>query len=168
MTNQILNFYLAEEKRGSVEAGFLAGKLMENNGGYNEIAIQKQYEISAERGYLPAQRELASMGLYGKLITEDSTAYDITYYTDYDKAMMWLRRAARRGDTESQIILKAIEERGCSVIEVAKRAIELYKETTAKAIFNMSDRQMLMYEIVIQYIDPFEINKYSKETRLVG
>ena len=164
MNTKLLRYYLSEAIDGNAEASYKAGKLMSSEGKFNEVAVQMRYIEAAEAGFTQAQKELGALGLCGRLITNDATAYNIHYYTDYNNAIMWLKKAAQNGDPECAIVVAAIEKFGTRVIDEARRSIELYHETMCSSSF-VSSPSLMLFEVAMQLIDPFNINKYS-ETKI--
>ena len=158
MSTNLLNQYLSEAVKGNAEAAFKAGKFMANEGLYNEVAIQSRYQEAAEAGFTEAQKELGALGLCGRLITDDSTAFNISYYNDYNIAMEWLKKAARNGDAESTIVVEAVEKYGTSIIDNARAAIEFYKENLCSESFTASPAVML-FEVTMQYLKLSTANK---------
>lgn len=160
MKTNLLSYYLSEAVKGNAEASYKAGKMMASEGTFNEVAIQRRYIEAANAGLKEAQKELGALGLCGKLITDDSTSFDIHYDTDYNNAIMWLKKAAQNGDTECEMVVSAIEKCGVSVINTARRSIELYHEALCLSSFETFPCLML-FEVAMQYINHFGINKNS-------
>lgn len=161
MNTNLLNQLLSEATRGNREASYRAGKLMANEGTFNDVAIQKRYLDAANAGYTEAQKELGALGLCGRLITDDATAFNIHYHTDYNNAIMWLRKAAINGDPESKLVILAVDEFGIKVIEDARKAVDLYRDTLcSKDLINSPT--LMLFEIAMQYLDPFGVNRMNK------
>lgn len=161
MNTNLLNQLLSEATRGNLEASYRAGKLMANEGTFNDVTVQRRYIDAAKAGYVDAQKELGALGLCGKLITDDATAFDIHYHTDYNKAMMWLRKAANSGDPESQIVVLAVDEFGTKVIEEARKAINIYHDVMCSKSF-INSPILILFEIAMQYLDPFGVNRMAQ------
>lgn len=161
MNTKLLSYYLSEAVKGNAEASYKAGKLMASEGTFNEVAVQMRYIEAAKAGFTEAQKELGALGLCGRLITSDATAYNIRYYTDYNNAIMWLKKAAQNGDPECTIVVAAIEKYGTRVIDEARKSIELYHETMCSSSF-ISSPCLMLFEVAMQLIDPFNVNKYNE------
>lgn len=162
MKRNLLNHYLALACKGDADASFKAGKLMEDIGTYNEVIIQKRYRDAAYAGHASAQKELAGLGLYGTLVTDDSTVTNITYCDNLNNAFMWLHKAANNGNAECTIALEAIGKLGTSVIDNARNAVSYYVKTSYSSSVKKSIADYMLFEIAMQYISPFGVNEYSE------
>lgn len=163
MRQNLLKQYLSLACIGDAEASYRAGKLMEEEGTYNEVIVQKRYRDAANAGHASAQKELAGLGLYGVLVTNDSTVTNIHYHENLNNAFMWLHKASDNGNAECTIALEAINKFGTSIIENARKAVSYYIGGTSSASSSKKAvADYMLFEIAMQYIDPFGINECNE------
>ena len=161
MKQDLLNYYLSLACKGDADASFKAGKLMEDEGTYNEVIVQKRYLDAAAAGHALAQKELAGLGLYGTLVTSDSTVTNIHYYDNINNAIMWLHKAAKNGNVECAIAIQAINKFGTDIIDRARRAVDFYISSSYSTTVKKSISDFMIFEIGLQCIDVWQANEIN-------
>lgn len=152
-----LQVCLSRAIRGDAKAAFVASHLLAQEGGTPEM-IQTQLRRSAEGGYTVAQKELAVLGIFGRL--NDSGKTKRCQSSDnLDQGMYWLATAAELKDVTAMAVMSKCYQYGLYGVKMNKKRAE----SMMNECISIATQDELMNNImVIAMFDCFERQKASE------
>ena len=152
-----LNYYIHEADKGNAESAYQLGRLLEKLG-YSQFHVQRQYRRAAQGGYPLAWRWLGILGLTHALLDEDCVFPNARYNTDYDTALLFLKRADDAGDLIAQYILAKCLQIGLGMPADEARA----EREISRLVPNIDEDRITAVALLFDYI------RCTKDTAVVS
>ena len=156
---EALQICLSKAVRGDAKAAYMASRLLAHEGGTPEM-IQTQLRRSAEGGYTIAQRELAVLGIFGRL-NESGKTKRCPSDDNIEQGMYWLSTAAELKDVKAMAVMSKCYQYGLyGTRQNKKKADEMMNEC-----ISISSQEELMNNImVIALFDCYEHQTYHEDS----
>ena len=146
-----LQVCLSRAVRGDAKAAYMASHLLAREGGTPEM-IQTQLRRSAEGGYTVAQRELAVLGIFGRL-NESGKTKRCSSEDTLEQGMYWLSTAAELKDVTAMAVMSKCYQYGLFGTKPnKKKADDLMNECISFA----TQDELMNNIMVIALFDCFE------------